>query len=379
MACRGRRAYDAVEQRHAQAKWRATRQRFHQAARRGAVEEEFVADTHVVRWHHDRHPVRDERNVANEGFIENGVDEFAVVTAAVGLAPDLCSFGRSKVAHSRRLAVAGGSRQGPIWIDRRIDPAGESCTLWGTAPHQPSRLRPHGNEEARVYPRNVSVFQRPWPPQSQGVDGSEPRPLSSRHRSAFPLLAGETRAHGAGARFSFRYFWPNRRKFFADQPGHSFCERQDALQNPYVPEVLRSSASKTGNWAALCWPYREHSDGGLPNLFGREAEGVHDCADRRAARDGGFPLGCKTEETSWPPLRKLLVHDGEGGVDQARWLAHDSGGLEEDIGVDRTAQIQPFRSYSSYFSAPGRQSLSRSLSPSALHFVAGHVEKGEAL
>src|SRR5258708_7083649 len=34
--CRWR-TYDAVEQRHAQAKWRAARQRFHQAARRGAV------------------------------------------------------------------------------------------------------------------------------------------------------------------------------------------------------------------------------------------------------------------------------------------------------------------------------------------------------
>ncbi len=33
-------------------------------------------------------------------------------------------------------------------------------------------------------------------------------------------------------------------------------------------------------------------------------------------------------------LRKLLVHDGEGGMDEARRLAHRHGRLEKDIGVD---------------------------------------------
>src|SRR5256885_7828152 len=235
----------------------------------------------------------------------------------------------------------------------------------------------YGNEEPCVHPRNVPVFQGPGPPQSQGVDGSEPRPLSGRHRSALPAVAGGTGAHGAGTRFSFRYLQPNRREFFADQPGHSFCEGQDALQNSYVPEVFRSSASQTRNWTALRWPCREYGYGRLPNLLGRKAQRVHDGADRRAARDGGFPLGRKTKDAPRPPLRKLLVQDGERRMDQARRLAHGSGGLEKDIGVDCTTQIQPFRSYARYFSARGLQGLSRSLSASALHFVAV-VEKGEA-
>src|SRR5207249_412276 len=128
-------------------------------------------------------------------------------------------------------------------------------------------------------------------------------------------------------------------------------------------------------WTALRWPCREYGYGRLPNLLGRKAQRVHDCADCRTARDGRFPLGCKTKETPRPPLRKLLVQDGERRMDQARRLAHGSGGLEKDIGVDCTTQIQPFRSYASYFSARSCQGLSRSLSPSALYFVAG-VENG---
>src|SRR5207302_733612 len=190
------------------------------------------------------------------------------------------------------------------------------CTLWGTAPQQHSRLKPHGNEEARLYSRNFSVFQRSWPPQSQGVDGREAQPLPGCHRSAFPALAGGTCAHSAGARFWFRYFWPYGHEFFKDQPGYSFREGQDALQKSYVLEVFRPRAGETRNWAALCRPHGGHGDGRLPNLFGWKAQRVHDRADRRATRDGGFPLGCKTKETPWPPLRKLLVYDGERGMDQ---------------------------------------------------------------
>ena len=113
-----RRAYDAVEKRHAQAKWRATRQRFHQAACRGAVEEEFVADTDVVCWDDEGLAIGDEGEMADKGFIENGVDQLAVVAAALRLAPDSCSFGRREVAHSRRLAGPDASQQEPIWISQ---------------------------------------------------------------------------------------------------------------------------------------------------------------------------------------------------------------------------------------------------------------------
>src|SRR5260370_887866 len=82
MARRGRRAYDAVEQRDAEAERHAAGQRFHQAARRGAVEEEFVADTDVVCWDDEGLAVHDESDVANEGFIENGIDQLAVVASA---------------------------------------------------------------------------------------------------------------------------------------------------------------------------------------------------------------------------------------------------------------------------------------------------------
>src|SRR5258708_7710744 len=115
MAGRRRGTYDAVEQRHAQAEWRTARQRFHQAARRGAVQKQLVADADVIRRDYDRHSVRDESDMANEGFIKNGMDQFAIVAAALRLAADFCSFGGSKVAHSCRLTGASCSRQVPIW------------------------------------------------------------------------------------------------------------------------------------------------------------------------------------------------------------------------------------------------------------------------
>src|SRR6267142_1895410 len=86
--------------------------------KRLAVEKEFVADAHVVRRHHKGQTIGDEAEMADERLIENAVDEFTVVAAALGLATDFCFFSRSKVAHSRRLAVAGALRQEPIWISR---------------------------------------------------------------------------------------------------------------------------------------------------------------------------------------------------------------------------------------------------------------------
>src|SRR5260370_39625468 len=118
MARRRRGAYDAVEQRHAQAKRCTALQGFHQAACRGAVEKQFVTDSNIIRWDQERLAIHDKRDVANEGFIKNAVNQFAVVAAALGLAADFRSFGGGKVAHSCRLAVAGGPRQEPIWITR---------------------------------------------------------------------------------------------------------------------------------------------------------------------------------------------------------------------------------------------------------------------
>src|SRR5260370_39095730 len=92
MACCRRGAYDAVEQRHAQTKWRTARKGFHQAARRGAVQKQLVADTDVIRRDKAWLVLHDKCDMANEGFIKNAIDLFEVVAAALGLAAAFGSF-----------------------------------------------------------------------------------------------------------------------------------------------------------------------------------------------------------------------------------------------------------------------------------------------
>src|SRR5579871_5971007 len=72
MTCSRRRKNDAVEESHVDRERRAARECFHQAARRGSVQIEFVADANVVRWHDDGNPVGDERDRADERLVENG-------------------------------------------------------------------------------------------------------------------------------------------------------------------------------------------------------------------------------------------------------------------------------------------------------------------
>src|SRR5713101_9308591 len=100
MARRGGREHNAVEKRHAEAKWRAARERPHQAASDRAMQEQLVTDAYVVCWHDEGLAVHDETDVANKGFIQNTVNQFAVVATAIGLAAHFRSFRRSKVAHS---------------------------------------------------------------------------------------------------------------------------------------------------------------------------------------------------------------------------------------------------------------------------------------
>src|SRR5712692_9973562 len=106
------------------------------------MQEQFIANAHVVCRHDEGLAIHDKCDMANEGFIKNAVNQFAVVTAALGLAADFRSFGRSEVCHLCRLAVAGALRQEPILIRGWIDPARESCTLRNAAPHRHSKLRP---------------------------------------------------------------------------------------------------------------------------------------------------------------------------------------------------------------------------------------------
>jgi len=50
------------------------------------VQKKFVADAHVVCRYDKGQSIGDEGYVADEGFIENGIDQLAVVAAAIGLA-----------------------------------------------------------------------------------------------------------------------------------------------------------------------------------------------------------------------------------------------------------------------------------------------------
>src|SRR5205085_1536433 len=144
VARRARRANDAIKERDVQAEGRTTRERLHQPARSRTVEKQFVAHTHVIGRHDNRQAVVDERDLADKSFIEDRVDQFAIVAAAVRLAANLGSFGWHKVlhrwiAHARRLTGAPAVRQVPIWIPvgvdlRRIDRAPQWCRLWCPAP-----------------------------------------------------------------------------------------------------------------------------------------------------------------------------------------------------------------------------------------------------
>src|SRR6266851_9282527 len=205
------------------------------------------------------------------------------------------------------------------------------------------------------------------------MDGREPRALSGCYRSALPALAGGTLARGARTRFALRHLRTYGRECFADQSRYPFREGQDALQNAHVLEIFRSRAGEAGNRPALCWPLSGCGHGGVSHLFGRKTQRVHTRTDCRAARKRGFPLVRKAEKAPRPPLRKLLVQDGEGGMDQALRLAHSAGGLEKDIGVDRSTQIRALCGHARLFSARSRQGFSRSSSAAALHFVAGDL------
>src|SRR5258708_6691786 len=205
------------------------------------------------------------------------------------------------------------------------------------------------------------------------MDGREPRALSGCYRSALPVVGGGTFARGARTRFALRHLRTYGRECFADQSRYPFREGQDALQNAHVLEIFRSRAGEAGNRPALCWPLSGCGHGGVSPLFWREKQKNHPPIDFPAPPKTGVPLGPQAEKAPRPPLRKLLVHDGEGGMDQALRLAHSAGGLEKDIGVDRSTQIRALCVHARLFSARSRQGFSRSLSAAALHFVAGDL------
>ena len=100
-----RRKNNAVEDRHVDREGRAARQRFHQAARSRPVEIKFVADANVVRGHDDGNAVGNERDRADESLIENRVDQFTVLRAAVGFARDARAFCVLEIGRRRWLVI----------------------------------------------------------------------------------------------------------------------------------------------------------------------------------------------------------------------------------------------------------------------------------
>jgi hypothetical protein len=79
------------------------------------MQEQFVADTHVVCGHYNGQSIGDECDMTHKSLIENGVNQLAIIAAAFRFTADFGSIRGSKVAHAGRLAGAHGSRQVPIW------------------------------------------------------------------------------------------------------------------------------------------------------------------------------------------------------------------------------------------------------------------------
>src|SRR6266571_4012783 len=106
--------------------------------------------------------------LADERFIENAVDQFAVVAATIGLAPNPGSFRWGEVGHTARLKRDAHAGQVPIWFVtalgpacvmhaeecRRIDLPLKLCTLKSVAAHLTLGTTTedfHGSRETNLY------------------------------------------------------------------------------------------------------------------------------------------------------------------------------------------------------------------------------------
>ena len=70
------------------------------------MEEEFVSYADVICGHDEGLIVCDEGDVADEGFVEDAIDQFAIVGPAIGFAGDARSWRGRKLAHAGRLVGA---------------------------------------------------------------------------------------------------------------------------------------------------------------------------------------------------------------------------------------------------------------------------------
>src|ERR1041385_2860017 len=114
------RQHQTVEQRYRDADGNPLLHVFQHPAANRAVDVQMFADTRVRRGNHVRLPIDAESDVADQGFVDDGVDCVAVVAAAVTLTGYGCtrSFRVSQgilpksVRESVGMATAA---KGPVW------------------------------------------------------------------------------------------------------------------------------------------------------------------------------------------------------------------------------------------------------------------------
>src|SRR2546423_14529449 len=75
--------HQTVNQSHREADLNSLPQRAQHATRLRAMNEQFVADARVTGGNHKRLAVNCEANMADETFVENVIDQLAVVAAAI--------------------------------------------------------------------------------------------------------------------------------------------------------------------------------------------------------------------------------------------------------------------------------------------------------
>jgi len=128
----GPRENEAVNERGSHADGNSLAKSAQHAACGGAVQIERIADAAEICRDDEGLAVHSESDMAHEGFVENFVDGFGVVFAALGQAFDLGSIRRCKVAHDESVGRAGccnkcqsGWRLGfcGLWLGRAADDA----------------------------------------------------------------------------------------------------------------------------------------------------------------------------------------------------------------------------------------------------------------
>ena len=69
------------------------------------MQKKFIAHANIIRRHHIRRAIDDKPHVANKRLVENSVNSFAIVSAALGKALHFRSVRSSKFAHRKSVAL----------------------------------------------------------------------------------------------------------------------------------------------------------------------------------------------------------------------------------------------------------------------------------